>query len=310
MQDLTIAVERLKEDLSSVKSRRHVMRFGGAVCHIDFTRDELEKLTEGLLDKTIAVTERTIAAARDRGVTRFDDVLLVGGMTRMPAVARVLKDRLGLTARLHQPDFAVAKGAALFALTRTIRPAGGASSGLRSAEDVAASTGLTVPEVEEIARKRVATVVSRGFGVMSLDGRAWSRLGLQTRSRRPRRRVVRRPARPRLRGRLREDPPARGHAAGRRSGRCGRRELGERAAEPLPCDRVAFDVMSCSETGPAHAVQTPWWTWPAQLAGWLSRESSTGVKSGPRLSRSALSGRSSSSCAWRRASAGERPSLR
>jgi molecular chaperone DnaK (HSP70) len=86
-------------------------------------------------------------------------------------VARALKDRLGLTARLHQPDFAVAKGAALFALTRTVRPAGGASSGLRSAEDIAASTGLTVPEVEGLARKRVTTVVSRGFGVMSLDGR-------------------------------------------------------------------------------------------------------------------------------------------
>jgi molecular chaperone DnaK len=171
MQDLTIAVERLKEDLSSVQSRRHIMRFGGAVCPVDFSRDELEKLTQGLLDKTIAVTERTIAAARDQGVTRFDDVLLVGGMTRMPAVARALNDRLGLTARLHQPDFAVAKGAALFALTRTIRPAGGASSGLRSAQDVATSTGLTVPEVEELARKRVTTVVSRGFGVMGLDGR-------------------------------------------------------------------------------------------------------------------------------------------
>ena len=171
MQDLTIAVERLKEDLSSVQSRRHVMRFGGAVCTIDFSRDELEKLTQGLLDKTAGVTERTIAAARGKGVSGFDDVLLVGGMTRMPAVARVLKARLGLTARLHQPDFAVAKGAALFALTRTIRPAGGASSGLRSAEDVAVSTGLTVSEVEELARKRVTTVVSRAFGVISLDGR-------------------------------------------------------------------------------------------------------------------------------------------
>jgi molecular chaperone DnaK len=171
MQDLTIAAERLKEDLSSVKSARYVMRFGGAVCHVELSRDELEKLTEHLLNRTIAVTERTIAAARDKGVTRFDDVLLVGGMTRMPAVARALNDRLGLTARLHQPDFAVAKGAALFALTRTIRPAGDASSGLRSAGDVAAITGLTVPEVEEIARKRVTTVVSRGFGVISLDGR-------------------------------------------------------------------------------------------------------------------------------------------
>jgi molecular chaperone DnaK len=59
----------------------------------------------------------------------------------------------------------------LYALTRTISPAGDRSTGLRSAQDVATSTGLTVAEVEEIARKRVTTVVSRAFGVMSLDGR-------------------------------------------------------------------------------------------------------------------------------------------
>jgi len=181
MQDVAIEAERLKEGLSSVESRRYVMRFGGAVCHVNVTRDQLEKLTEGLLDRTIAVTERTIATARSRGVDRFDDVLLVGGMTKMPAVTRVLKERLGLTARLHQPDLAVAKGAALRALALTIKspdsgPAGrglsgNASARLRSPEDVAATTGLTVSEAEKLARQRVSTVVSRAFGVMTLDGR-------------------------------------------------------------------------------------------------------------------------------------------
>ena len=171
MQDLAIAVERLKEDLSSLQSRRHNMRFGGVGYAVELDRDKLEKLTEGLLDRTIAVTQRAITDARREGVTSFDDVLLVGGMAKMPAVARALKERLGLTARLHEPDFAVAKGAALYALTRTISPAGDRSTGLRSAQDVATSTGLTVAEVEEIARKRVTTVVSRAFGVMSLDGR-------------------------------------------------------------------------------------------------------------------------------------------
>ena len=171
MQDLWIAIERLKEGLSSVQSRRHNMRFGGKAVQVELTRDKLEELTAGLLDKTITVLEQTIETARRKGVASFDDVLLVGGMAKMPAVARMLKDRLGLTARQHQPDFAVAKGAALFALTRTIQPAGSGVSGLRSAQDVAAATGLTVPQVEAIARKRVTTVVPRGFGVISLDGR-------------------------------------------------------------------------------------------------------------------------------------------
>ena len=141
MQDLAIAVERLKEDLSSLQSRRHNMRFGGVACAVELNRDKLEKLTADLLDRTIAVTERAITDARREGVTSFDDVLLVGGMAKMPAVARALKERLGLTARLHEPDFAVAKGAALYALTRTISPAGDPSTGLRSAQDVATQHG-------------------------------------------------------------------------------------------------------------------------------------------------------------------------
>jgi molecular chaperone DnaK len=181
MQDLMISVERLKEDLSDVQVRRHIMRFGGAVTRVELTRDKLEELTAELLDRTVAVTGRTIETARREGAA-LDDVLLVGGMTRMPAITRILRERLGLTARHHEPDLAVAKGAALYALMRTVRPSGaasgdgaaaaqnGAASALKTPEQVAADTGIPVDEVKRLARARVATVVPRGFGVRSLDG--------------------------------------------------------------------------------------------------------------------------------------------
>jgi molecular chaperone DnaK (HSP70) len=182
MQDLMIAVERLKEDLSDAQVRRHIMRFGGAVTRVELTRDKLEELTAELLDRTVAVTERTIETARREGAAALDDVLLVGGMTRTPAITRILRERLGLTARHHEPDLAVAKGAALYALMRTVRPSGaasgdgaaaaqnGAASALKTPEQVAADTGMPVDEVNRLARARVATVVPRGFGVRSLDG--------------------------------------------------------------------------------------------------------------------------------------------
>jgi len=183
LQDLLISVERLKEDLSDAQSRRHIIRFGGAVTKVELTRDKLEELTSHLLDRTVEVTARTIGTARRMGVDTFDDVLLVGGMTRMPAVTRVLKERLGLTGRHHEPDLAVAKGAARHALMKTVRgpglvpgsagpgsATGAAASALKSAEQVASDTGMTVDEVERLARTRVATVVPRGFGVKSLDG--------------------------------------------------------------------------------------------------------------------------------------------
>ncbi len=168
MQDLLISVEQLKKDLSATQGRRYIMRFGGAVTRVELTRAKLEELTANLLDRTIEVTQRTMDKAAAKDVDHYDDVLLVGGMTRMPAVARVLNERLTLTARLYEPDLAVAKGAARFALLRTVRPDGEAKGS--SAEQVAAKTGMTVPEVEELASKRVTTVVSRGFGTRSIDG--------------------------------------------------------------------------------------------------------------------------------------------
>jgi len=168
MQDLLISAEQLKKDLSVTKARRHNLRFGGAVARIELARAQVEELTADLLERTITVTQRAIDTARGKGVHGFDDVLLVGGMTRMPAVARILKERLNIDARQRDPDLAVAKGAALFALMRTVRRPGGLSAG--AAEEVAARTGLTVPEVETMAAKRVSTVIPRAFGVKTIDG--------------------------------------------------------------------------------------------------------------------------------------------
>ena len=172
MQDLLIAAERLKQSLSVAQSRRRIIRLGGAVTQVELTRDMLEELTADLLGRTVDVAERTIAAARSMGVSHVDDVLLVGGMTKMPVITRVLRDRLGLTARRHEPDLAVAKGAALFgAVLCMVRPGGDATETGKAAEEVTENTGLAVPEVTDIARMRVATLLPRSFGVKSIDGR-------------------------------------------------------------------------------------------------------------------------------------------
>ena len=167
MQDVLISAERLKKDLSVAQNRRHIMRFDGAVTQVELTREKVEELGADLLERTITVTERAIEKARAQGIGQFDDVLLVGGMTRMPAVTRILRDRLGLRARHHEPDLATAKGAALFAVLRLARPDG---ENPGAAENVAARTGMTVPEVKQLAGKRVSTVVPRGFGTRGIDG--------------------------------------------------------------------------------------------------------------------------------------------
>jgi molecular chaperone DnaK len=174
MQDLATGAEQLKRALSATRSRKYNMRFDGSVVQIELTREHLEELTSELLERTMEITERTIATARGKGVERFDDALLVGGMTLTPAVAETLKERFGLDARLQDPHLAVAKGAALFALMKKVKVSmpgeGEPDVAPAVAQQVADQLGISVEQVQSMAAKRVATVVPRAFGLKVVDG--------------------------------------------------------------------------------------------------------------------------------------------
>jgi molecular chaperone DnaK len=165
IQDVRISAERLKKELSSVQSRRHLMRLDGTTTAVELTRGAVENLTAGLLERTVAVIDRAIATARGKGVTRFDEVLLVGGMSRFPAVRAALKARLGVDARLHEPELAVVKGAALFARARAM------SRGARPSVPSAGSSPAPALQIRRLAAAKVASVLPRAFGIKAVDGR-------------------------------------------------------------------------------------------------------------------------------------------
>ena len=171
MQDLATSAEQLKKALSATRARKHNVRFDGSVVQLELTREHLDELTSELLERTMEITERTIATAREKGVERFDDVLLVGGMTITPSIAQTLKERFGLDARLQDPHLAVAKGAALFALMKKVKVSmpGGEDSAPGAAQQVADQLGISVEQVEDMAAKHVATVVPRAFGLKVVD---------------------------------------------------------------------------------------------------------------------------------------------
>ena len=176
MQDLATSAEQLKKALSATQTRKHNVRFDGSVVQLELTREHLDELTSELLERTMEITERTIATAREKGVERFDDVLLVGGMTITPAIAQTLKERFGLNARLQDPHLAVAKGAALFALMKKVKvsmPGGEADAAPApgAVQEVADQLGISVEQVENMAAKHVATVVPRAFGLKVVDGK-------------------------------------------------------------------------------------------------------------------------------------------
>ena len=82
---------------------------------IELTREQLERLTMDLVDRTIATCERIFEEA---GTNRneVDEMLLVGGQSRMPLVRRKVQDFIGKepSQKVH-PDEAVAIGASIMA---------------------------------------------------------------------------------------------------------------------------------------------------------------------------------------------------
>jgi len=121
MQRLRDAAERAKIELSETSQAAIHLPFlasgsdGKAAVHLDrqLTREKLEELTQDLVDKTIQVAERTL---RDAGVRvgQIGEVLLVGGMTRMPRVQQAVRQHFGREpSRGVHPEEVVALGAAI-----------------------------------------------------------------------------------------------------------------------------------------------------------------------------------------------------
>jgi molecular chaperone DnaK len=76
------------------------------------TREIFADITRDLLDRTEMLLEAVLGKA-NLGWEDIDDVLSVGGSSRMPMVSEMLERITGKKALLHDPDECVAKGAAL-----------------------------------------------------------------------------------------------------------------------------------------------------------------------------------------------------
>ena len=119
LQRLYEAGEKAKIELSSTMATQINLPFITATQegpkHLDLqlTRAKLNELTADLLDRTVGPTKQALA---DAGIepSGIDHVVLVGGMTRMPAVVDKVRDLIGKDPHKGvNPDEVVAVGAAI-----------------------------------------------------------------------------------------------------------------------------------------------------------------------------------------------------
>ena len=119
LQRLKEAAEKAKIELSNSAQTDINLPYvtadasGPKHLNVKLTRAKLEALVEDLIERTIAPCRTAI---KDAGiaVSAIDDIILVGGMTRMPKVQEKVKEFFGKEPRKDvNPDEAVAVGAAI-----------------------------------------------------------------------------------------------------------------------------------------------------------------------------------------------------
>ena len=119
LQRLKEAAEKAKKDLSSMVQTHISLPFisadesGPLHLDMDLTRANFDKMTKHLVDRTVGPVRQ---ALKDAGMTPndIDEVLLVGGSTRMISVQEAVKAELGKEPnRSVNPDEVVAMGAAI-----------------------------------------------------------------------------------------------------------------------------------------------------------------------------------------------------
>lgn len=182
-QDLFLKAEAAKISLSARDKTDVAVAHAGHRAKITLSREKFDDLTANLLERTIQYTHEMLEEAKKKGYTNFDQILLVGGATRMPQVIERVTKEFNLEPQIHDPDESVAKGAAWYGQKLAIGDAikikiGGwgkdsaevdATTMQRAQQEVADELGLSLPSVKRYQELTIRNVTSHSFGVVVLD---------------------------------------------------------------------------------------------------------------------------------------------
>lgn len=128
---LMILVERAKKELSDYESYTFGSEKDGPletgfedhsgnpvmIDNLTISREDFEAMIASLIDYSISLCRRAIAkvAEKEKKEKAIDQIVLVGGSSRIPLVAKRIEEAFGLKPQLFLPDLAVALGASIVA---------------------------------------------------------------------------------------------------------------------------------------------------------------------------------------------------
>ncbi len=118
-QNLRLLSEKYKKQLTTKKSVTIPVVAAGMKAKVELTREKFDELTEALLERTIDEVRKAIEVAKGKGISKIDEMIMVGGSSRMPQVEMILEREFpDIPKRKYDPDEAVAKGAAIYAVNK------------------------------------------------------------------------------------------------------------------------------------------------------------------------------------------------
>lgn len=166
LAELVLGAEAAKKDLSRLTARQVKVRTPTRRAAVTITRADLDMACGDLFDTTAEIIERMLRTAKVDRRRDIDEVIMVGGSSRIPSLAPRLAEMLGKTPRLSDPDLAVAKGAAVRAhrLAGTPQHRSLTQRAPRRTGSGPASRGGTARQAGE-----VVTVTPRAVGILIED---------------------------------------------------------------------------------------------------------------------------------------------
>ena len=115
-QRLRDLAEKLKKRLTSSPKASGILEGDGRQEKLSVTREEFDRMTAVYLRETMNKVDAVLEIAQSKGY-QVDEVLLVGGSTRMPQIKEMLEKKFKKEkVQFLEPDEAVAKGAAIHAV--------------------------------------------------------------------------------------------------------------------------------------------------------------------------------------------------
>jgi molecular chaperone DnaK (HSP70) len=113
-QDLQLSAEKSKKILSQRDKTPISITHGGERVKVELGRNKFEEISRDLLERTVSLTHEMLTEAKNKGYERFDEIIMVGGSTRMPQIPERIRREFNMEPRMFDPDEAIAKGAAIY----------------------------------------------------------------------------------------------------------------------------------------------------------------------------------------------------